>query len=74
MNSVKEGDIVLELNGESMLGVGEEEWAELRMAEYPWRLVVGRRGDEKGAGEGEMKGLQQDIALIQSRYIKLCFC
>ena len=60
---------MLELNGESMLGVGEEEWAEMRLADYPWRVVVGRRGEEKGAGEGEMKGLQQDIALIQSRQV-----
>jgi hypothetical protein len=85
MLNLKEGDIVLELNGESCLGLGEEEWQERRRSvtpappphhhQQPWRIVIGRRppveeeertngGREEG---GELAGLQQDIALIQSR-------
>ena len=54
-----------------MLGAGEEEWTEYRQAEYPWRVVVARRGVEAREDKGEMKGLQQDIALIQSRYNRM---
>jgi hypothetical protein len=90
MLNLKEGDIVLELNGESCLGLGEEEWQERRRSATPapshhhhhqpppWRIVVGRRppaAEEEGGGGqgggreegGELAGLQQDIALIQSR-------
>ena len=61
--------------------LGEEDWDQLRPArgDTPWRLVVGRPGahdsgaHKEGSGAAapppaaEMKGLQQDIALIQSR-------
>jgi hypothetical protein len=89
MFNLQEGDLVLEVNGESVLGVGEEEWQERRSratAHQPWRLVVGRwanPADEAAAGAGsrnngclemvgggggsELAGLQEDIALIQSR-------
>jgi hypothetical protein len=86
MFNLQEGDLVLEVNGESVLGVGEEEWQERRSratAHQPWRLVVGRWANpptpaDAGAGSrnngcselgggGELAGLQEDIALIQSR-------
>jgi len=95
MFNLQEGDLVLEVNGESVVGVGEEEWAERRRAvptahhhhHQPWRIVVGRRagppvaeeaaagsrmgggcaGREEVGGGGELAGLQEDIALIQSR-------
>ena len=67
------------MNGEFTLGLGEEDWGEVRGVEAPWRLVVGRgmghhQGDHQGHQKpkqedqpAELKGLQQDIALIQSR-------
>ena len=94
MFNLKEGDIVLELNGEPGLGLGEEEWQERRRSivgtttasqhhhhhQPPWRIVVGRRPPVPAAEEnmtknggggreegGELAGLQEDIALIQSR-------
>ena len=69
MFNLKEGDIVLELNGEPGLGLGEEEWQERRRSivgtttasqhhhhhQPPWRIVVGRRPPVPAAEENMTK-------------------